>query len=86
MPINKMKQKILVSGFFAVAVFLNACASATSQPKVEKICTDPRPELCTMNYLPVCGARIDHTSKTYSNGCSACSDAEVVGYIAGKCP
>ncbi|MCK4837408.1 MAG: hypothetical protein KAS94_01320 [Desulfobulbaceae bacterium] len=81
-----MKQKIYLSTFFAVVVFLNACSSVTSQPRVDKMCTEPRPEICTMNYLPVCGVRIGHTSKTYSNGCSACSDSEVVGYNTGKCP
>jgi hypothetical protein len=39
-----------------------------------------------MNYLPVCGVRIGQTSKTYSNGCSACGDSEVVGYSMGECP
>ncbi len=86
MSINKMKQKILLSILFAIVALLNACASITSQPGVDQVCTEPRPEICTMNYLPVCGVRIGQMSKTYSNGCSACSDSEVVGYSMGECP
>ena len=81
-----MKQIILVSSLFTIVFLLYACTSVTSQPRADEICTEPRPEICTMNYLPVCGVRIGHTSKTYSNGCSACSDSEVVGYNTGKCP
>jgi hypothetical protein len=24
--------------------------------------------------------------KTYSNGCTACSDPSVIGYVEGECP
>jgi hypothetical protein len=39
-----------------------------------------------MDYRPVCGVRSDNTTKTYSNGCSACSDPQVVGYFDKECP
>ena len=48
-------------------------------------CTEPRPEACTMQYDPVCGAMTDGRSKTYSNACSACSDPLVNGYGKGAC-
>jgi hypothetical protein len=60
-------------------------------------CESPRPEVCALNYLPVCAERdtgircvkapcpaTEH--KTYSNACGACADPKVVGYIAHSCP
>jgi len=48
-------------------------------------CPEPRPEVCTQEYLPVCALRQDGSLKTYSNGCSACSDPLVTGYREGVC-
>ena len=48
-------------------------------------CTDPRPQVCTMDYRPVCAKREDGSTETYSNGCTACSDQEVVGHVEGAC-
>jgi len=50
------------------------------------LCTDPRPEICTQQYAPVCGVRDDGSRRTYSNACSACADTDVVGSLAGACP
>ena len=49
-------------------------------------CTEPRPEMCTQQYAPVCGVYGVGTRRTYSNGCVACSDQEVVGSLPGACP
>ena len=50
-------------------------------------CTDPRPDVCTQNYDPVCGLNQNRQQKTYSNACRACSEKEVVGYQpGGPCP
>jgi hypothetical protein len=41
-----------------------------------------------MDYTPVCGLQRQsgvEQWKTYSNACSACSDAAVVGYRKGAC-
>jgi len=51
-----------------------------------EICKDPRPQMCTMDYRPVCGAMTGGEKKTYSNGCSACSDLSVLSYVPGECP
>jgi hypothetical protein len=59
-------------------------------------CSDPRPEACTMDYNPVCAdkdngirciqAPCPSTDKvTYGNGCSACGDKAVYGYVPGEC-
>ncbi len=62
----------------------------TAEPGVRAaetvICQDPRPEVCTMEYDPVCGDRKDKSAQTYGNGCQACSDPEVIGYRRGECP
>jgi hypothetical protein len=48
-------------------------------------CTEPRPEVCTQDYQPVCAVLRDGSFRTYSNGCSACSDPEVTGHREGAC-
>ncbi|MEH6557586.1 MAG: hypothetical protein V7459_06825 [Oceanicoccus sp.] len=49
------------------------------------VCTDPRPEICTMEYMPVCAMHISGEMKTYSSGCSACSHQQVIHYQMGEC-
>ncbi len=52
----------------------------------EKVpCTEPRPQVCTQDYRPVCAELQDGSFKTFSNGCSACSDPAVAGYRNGAC-
>lgn len=59
-------------------------------------CPELRPEMCTMDYKPVCATRdtgvrcvttpcpsTEH--RTYSNGCSACSDEKVISYRLDAC-
>jgi hypothetical protein len=59
-------------------------------------CSDPRPEICTQQYQPVC-AQVDTgircikapcpsaESRTFPNGCAACTDPKVLGFIEGPC-
>lgn len=56
-----------------------------SKPVNKISCSNPRPEICTMEYKPVCGFNSDNSSKTYSNACTACSDKKVVTYINNAC-
>ena len=49
------------------------------------LCEEPRPQICTREYNPVCGALQDGSTKTGSTGCTSCSDPEVVGYKMGAC-
>ncbi|WP_198264957.1 hypothetical protein [sulfur-oxidizing endosymbiont of Gigantopelta aegis] len=49
-------------------------------------CPQERPMMCTMDYMPVCGVNIEGQSKTYANGCGACSDVSVVSYTPAACP
>jgi hypothetical protein len=48
-------------------------------------CTEPRSQVCTQDYRPVCAILLDGSLKTYSNGCNACSDTAVTGYREGAC-
>jgi hypothetical protein len=49
------------------------------------ICTEPRPQVCTMDYQPVCGRLKEGSLKTYSNGCMACSDPDVTVHADESC-
>ncbi len=76
----------IVAGFLA----LGACASSSPDksmpPAGATLCEDPRPQVCTMDYRPVCGTHQDGSVKTYSNGCGACSNPEVTFWTEGACP
>ena len=61
-----------------------------------KPCPEQRPQMCTREYMPVCATRDtgvrcvttpcpSSEQKTYSNGCEACADKKVLGYIANAC-
>ena len=66
-----------------------ACAVKSSEEplvaSVDKVCQDPRPEVCTMEYVPVCATMQDGSRKTCPNGCSACADAAVRSRDASTC-
>ena len=49
-------------------------------------CVDPRPEVCTLEYAPVCAELIAGGRREYASGCNACSDSAVAGYRNGPCP
>ncbi len=82
-----------------ILLLLSACQSAPEKPtdSIEKLtelperrsdlsyCSEPRPHICMMIYAPVCGQDKAGKVKTYASDCSACSDAEVVGYRDGEC-
>ena len=58
---------------------------ANAENQEMKACTEPRPQVCTQDYRPVCAELQDGNFKTFSNGCSACSDPAVTGYRDGAC-
>ena len=85
----------------AALLYLQGCAGTDPLPAAElpaglAQCVDPRPELCTQDYRPVCGLRdtgvrcvttpCESTERvTYGNACAACSNPGVVGYSEGMC-
>ncbi len=59
-------------------------------------CSNPRSDVCAMDYRPVCATRDtgircikapcpSSEQKTFSNACSACSDPKVSDYREGAC-
>ncbi len=87
----KCFQTISIVTMFMLAP-IQACSLTTHQvdiqgnTKTEQVmCTEPRPEICTMDYQPVCALLENGSYKTYSNGCSACSDLAVIRYHDGIC-
>ena len=90
-----------IAGVLLVLVLGVGCRAA-GEPKLPPesaewvACEDPRPEMCTYEYRPVCAARdngircvttpCDSTdARTYGNACSACADPKVISYVAGAC-
>lgn len=71
------------------AVVLAACGGGSSsggnQQADRTFCSEPRPQACTLEYLPVCGIRSSGSLATYDNGCTACADAGVKAYVPGAC-
>jgi alkaline phosphatase D len=71
---------------FSHSVRLDELQISQGTGKQETVpCPEPRPQVCTQDYRPVCAVRQDGSYKTYANGCSACSDPEVTGYLEGTC-
>lgn len=70
-------------------VLLAACSANTPAP-VQSLttnqCSEPRPQVCTLEYNPVCGELAGGTRTEYSSPCNACAHDAVIRYIPGKCP
>ena len=82
MQVKKLMPSILI--LFAAPCF-TGCDTSFDNETPDTMCSEPRPEVCTMEHDPVCGYKSDRTSKTYSNGCSACTEKEIIGYNYGEC-
>jgi hypothetical protein len=85
-----MLKLLLPTLILPIFVVLTACAGggeAQQSPRqlLETECREPRPEVCTFQYQPVCGLTEGGKWKTFSNGCQACSEAGVIGHRDGAC-
>jgi len=82
-----MKRNLIIA---TISLLLGACASGSSDKTLAvegaTVCEDPRPQVCTMDYTPVCGTLQDDSVKTYPNGCGACADTNVKSWVADACP
>jgi hypothetical protein len=66
----------------AVLILLSACAG---QPVANTACTEPRPLVCTMQFLPTCAVLAAGGRKEFASPCTACADPAVTGYVTGPC-
>lgn len=69
-------------------VLLSACNGvATPDPSASEgvACVDPRPQVCTMEYNPVCAELGNGNTKHYSSPCNACADDAVKSYLPDAC-
>lgn len=87
-----MFYRLLILGGAFIYLSTLSCTMVSKQKPESKItdpglttCPDVRPQVCTMDYMPVCAQLLDGGFKTYSNGCSACSDPDVTAYSDGAC-
>ena len=63
------------------------CTPIVEGKKVPIYCEDPRPEVCTREYMPVCGFLENaQGSLTAGNKCEACANPQVDYYVEGVCP
>ena len=72
------------------SLLLILCAGCStnepSSPSLVELCEAPRPQVCTMEYMPVCATLIAGAVKDYSSGCNACADDAVASFVPGTCP
>lgn len=69
-------------------ILLLSAGCSTNEPSATsliKICNAPRPQVCTMEYSPVCATLIAGAVKDYSSGCNACADDAVASFVPGTC-
>ena len=97
----------LLFSMIGITLLITSCQDNTRTPPQKpdaitpvsnfKKCTDPRPQICTREFRPVCsqvdtGVRCVTTpcpsteKKTSSNACTACADPKVHGYWLNACP
>lgn len=84
----------------AVSLALAVVAGCGAKPQQEPLklmqCSEPRPQMCTREYKPVCASRDTGVRcvttpcpstewRTYGNACDACSDTKVREYREGAC-
>lgn len=71
---------------------LGACANQSVEPMMPEgviACSEPRPQICTREYRPVCGYTFNNSNsiseKTYATGCTACAHPSVQAYRPEAC-
>ncbi|MBV1916254.1 MAG: hypothetical protein KUG72_12770 [Pseudomonadales bacterium] len=88
-PVKTDKKVMIPCIVIVLALCLAGCSSINKKTKIQPqlvLCNDPRPQICTMIYQPVCGTLEGGSQKTYASDCTACSDTKVIGYQKNECP
>jgi len=75
-------------GILAIAAMSMLAACTTSPPPLDPVtqCSEPRPQVCTMEYNPVCATLRKGGTKQYASPCNACVDDTVASYLLDVCP
>lgn len=84
-------QQILFGMLLVSLAFIVGCSSGPEARKAERyadhqLCPRERPQVCTMEYKPVCALMENGQRKEFSSACSACSQSDVVAHQADACP
>ncbi len=76
----------------SVCLLTVACTPSTAKKEMHEpgaldliLCEEPRSQVCTREYKPVCATSQNGNSQTGSTACTACSDLSVKGYKMGEC-
>ena len=80
--------KLHASNTLVLVLLLGGCSAsgpARLGTTAEQACMEPRPQVCTMDYRPVCASLATGERKTYANACGACADSAVVSWHEGEC-
>ena len=65
---------------------LSACGvNQQITPTMGTVCEVPRPQVCTMEYAPVCGVLIAGGERDFSSDCNACANDAVASYRTDPC-
>ncbi len=63
-----------------------ACETTTPPPEATlTACEDPRPQVCTTIYAPVCAVHEDGHRETHASACNACANDTVTAHEPGPC-
>jgi len=85
--------------FLCIGVYAATISGCKDKPVVDSLfkqCQEPRSQMCTKDYRPVCAVLKPAVQcltddcplikqVTYSNGCTACSDSQVIKFKSGAC-
>ena len=73
-------------GGLCLLLLLSGClVQPAPTPSLLTQCSQPRPQVCTMEYAPVCARLNAGGKKDYASACNACADDAVSSYLAGTC-
>lgn len=91
-----LKTLILTTIFFICSCSAHQAINVEESNPITIQCQDPRPQLCTQEYAPVCAEKLtgiycittpcpSTEQLTYATGCTACADKKVMAYHLGAC-
>lgn len=63
----------------------NTADHSKSDNSTAVICSEPRPRVCTMEYMPVCAQLVGGGEQVFASKCNACADITVAAYIPQPC-